>query len=77
MTSPLDNLLKVSKGGLKQEAPSQSEFDGLVRSANRSAGNLPQYHERGLIRQNRHENSALTEEDYLELLTLPLYEAME
>ena len=35
MTSPLDNLLKVSKGGLKQEAPSQSEFDGLVRSAKR------------------------------------------
>ena len=29
MTSPLDNLLKVSKGGLKQEAPSQSEFDGF------------------------------------------------
>lgn len=35
MTSPLDNLLKVSKGGLKQEVPSQSEFDGLVRSAKR------------------------------------------
>lgn len=35
MTSPLDNLLKVSKGGLKPEAPSQSEFDGLVRSARR------------------------------------------
>lgn len=40
MTSPLDNLLKVSKGGLKQEASSQSEFDGLVRSAKR---NLAEY----------------------------------
>jgi len=35
MTSPLDNLLKVSRGGLKQEAPSRSEFDGLVRSGKR------------------------------------------
>lgn len=35
MNSPLDNLAKVSKGGLKIEAPSQSEIDGLVRSARR------------------------------------------
>lgn len=35
MISPLENLLKVSKGGLKQEAASQSEVDGLVRSAKR------------------------------------------
>lgn len=35
MTSPLENLLRVSKGGLKREAPSQAEFDGLVRSARR------------------------------------------
>lgn len=34
MTS-LDNLLKVGKGGLKQEAPSQPEIDGLLRSAKR------------------------------------------
>jgi len=35
MTSPLENLLKVSKGGLKPEPPSQSEIDGLVKSAKR------------------------------------------
>jgi len=35
MTSPLDNLLKLGKGGLKLEAPSQAEFDGLVRAARR------------------------------------------
>lgn len=35
MSSALDNLLKVSKGGLKQEPPSQSEIDGLVKSARR------------------------------------------
>lgn len=35
MTSALDNLLKVSKGGLKKEPPSQSEIDGLIRSAKR------------------------------------------
>lgn len=35
MSSPLDNLAKVSKGGLKVEPPSQTEFDGLVRSAKR------------------------------------------
>lgn len=35
MGSPLDNLAKVSKGGLKIEPPNQAEFDGLVRSAKR------------------------------------------
>lgn len=35
MTSALENLLKVSKGGLKKEPPSQSEIDGLVKSAKR------------------------------------------
>jgi hypothetical protein len=35
MSSPLDNLAKVSKGGLKIEPPNQAEFDGLVRSAKR------------------------------------------
>ena len=41
MTSPLDNLLKVSKGGLKQEAPSQSEFDvQLLRERDTVAGQL-------------------------------------
>lgn len=35
MTSALENLMKVSKGGLKAEAPSQSEIDGLIRSAKR------------------------------------------
>lgn len=31
----LENLLKVTKGGLKKEPPSQSEIDGLIRSAKR------------------------------------------
>ena len=35
MNSPLDNLAKISKGGLKVESPNQAEFDGLVRSAKR------------------------------------------
>ena len=35
MSSPLDNLAKVSKGGLKVEPPNQAEFDGLLRSAKR------------------------------------------
>ncbi len=35
MSSPLDNLAKVGKGGLKIEPPNQAEFDGLVRSAKR------------------------------------------
>ena len=35
MNSPLDNLAKISKGGLKFESPNQAEFDGLVRSAKR------------------------------------------
>lgn len=35
MSSPLNNLAKVSKGGLKIEPPNQAEFDGLVRSAKR------------------------------------------
>jgi hypothetical protein len=35
MSSPLDNLAKVSKGGLKLEPPNQAEFDVLVRSAKR------------------------------------------
>lgn len=35
MTSALENLMKVSKGGLKAEPPSQSEIDGLIRSARR------------------------------------------
>lgn len=35
MTSALENLLKVSKGGLKKEPPSQSEINGLVKSAKR------------------------------------------
>ena len=35
MTSALENLLKVSKGGLKKEPPSQSEFEGLIKSAKR------------------------------------------
>jgi len=35
MSSPLDNLAKVSKGGLKLEAPNQAELDGVVRSAKR------------------------------------------
>lgn len=35
MTSALENLLNVSKGGLKKEAPSQSEIDGLVKAAKR------------------------------------------
>lgn len=54
----------------------QTLRQSALAAGDRSAGNLPQYHERGLIRQNRHENSALTE-DYPEFLTLPLYEAME
>ncbi|MFZ4539118.1 hypothetical protein [Propionivibrio sp.] len=35
MSLPLDNLVKISKGGLKAEPPSQSEIDGLLRSATR------------------------------------------
>lgn len=35
MTSALENLLNVTKGGLKKEAPSQSEIDGLVKAAKR------------------------------------------
>jgi hypothetical protein len=35
MSSALENLMKVSKGGLKAESPSQSEIDGLIRSAKR------------------------------------------
>lgn len=35
MNSQLDNLAKISKGGLKVESPNQAEFDGLVRSAKR------------------------------------------
>ncbi len=35
MTSPLDNLVRLSKGGLKVEPPNQAEVDGLVRSAKR------------------------------------------
>jgi hypothetical protein len=34
-SSALENLLKLSKGGLKQEPPSQAEIDGLIRSATR------------------------------------------
>lgn len=34
-SSALENLLKLSKGGLKQEPPSQAEIDGLIRSAKR------------------------------------------
>ena len=36
MTLPaLENLMKVSRGGLKHEPPSQTEIDGLIRSAKR------------------------------------------
>lgn len=35
MTSPLENLLKLSKGGLKQEPSSPSEIAGLIKSAKR------------------------------------------
>ena len=35
MSSPLDNLIKVSKGGLKAEPADQAEIDGLIRSAKR------------------------------------------
>lgn len=35
MSSPLDNLVKISRGGLKLEPPSQTEIDGLIRSAKR------------------------------------------
>ena len=35
MTSPLDNLARISKGGLKAEPPSRSEIEGLLRSARR------------------------------------------
>jgi hypothetical protein len=35
VNSPLDNLVKISKGGLKTESPSQAEIDGLIRSAKR------------------------------------------
>ena len=34
-SSALDNLMKVSHGGLKAEPSSQSEIDGLIRSAKR------------------------------------------
>lgn len=35
VSSPLDNLIKVSKGGLKAEPADQAEIDGLIRSAKR------------------------------------------
>ena len=35
MTSALENLLKISRGGLKVEPANQSEIDGLIRSAKR------------------------------------------
>lgn len=35
MTSQLENLSKLSKGGLKAEPPDRSEFAGLLRSAKR------------------------------------------
>lgn len=35
MSLALDNLLKISKGGLKAEPADQTEIDGLIRSAKR------------------------------------------
>jgi hypothetical protein len=43
MTFLLGNQLKVAKDGLKQEAPSQSEFDGLVRSAKHNPAEYPSH----------------------------------